>query len=139
MAEIQKDRSEGTEDDMVAGPLMVAWLVSRLGVTLAPCSMRLPNGTRLDIDAASDDPPILCQASRPAGLVADAFKLLVARRLLGDHRRLILVVNARELMAEEIMASRSWFVGAAAAGGIEVIAADVELEASDDVHQSPSH
>jgi hypothetical protein len=112
---------------------MVAWLVGRLGLTLAPRSLRLGNGGRLEIDAASDEPPVLCTAwvhrddLRPveqARLISEAFKLIAARRLLGDHYRLILLVCC-EQVARHLRAQRTWHLPALTAEGIEVIAADL--------------
>jgi hypothetical protein len=132
-AGVQREPVGRGHDPIAAEPLMVAWLVGWLGVTLAPRSVPLPNGGRLDIDAASDDPPIVCAAwvhqgdpgSAGTGLITEAFKLVVAGRLLGDHYRLILLVCCKDA-ARHIWAGHSWQTPAIAAAGIELTVAELD-------------
>lgn len=136
-ADVPNESSGTIHDQLAAETLMVAWLVSRLGVTLVPRSIRLANGARMDIDAVSDDPPILCQAwthqdepgpVQQTWLIAHAFKLVAARRLLGHQYRLILLLDCWDA-ARSIRTSGGWHAAAVAAEGIEIMVAELHHDA----------
>lgn len=80
-------------------------LGKKLGVELLPRTLQLPDGSRVEIDGGADGPPpILAEVyahqgrlkgSQPDKLLADAFKLVAARRLAFPcgHARLLLVLT----------------------------------------------
>jgi len=120
---------------------MIAWLVTRLGVTLSPLSIGLSNGSRLEIDAASDDPPILCESWAHQGelssahqreLLSKAFKLVAARRLKGDHHRLILLLGSDDV-AQHIQSGDGWHAAALAVEDIEILVAELDQRARDNM------
>lgn len=84
---------------------MVAWLAQHLGAPLAPRRITLANGAQMNLDAVSDDPPILCEAWAHQGppksaqktkVMADAVRLVAARDLLGNEYRTILLLASDE-------------------------------------------
>lgn len=111
-----------------AEPHMVTWLSDHLGARLAPRRFTFPDGSRVEVDAACDDPPVLCEAwahqgppkaAQKAKVMNDAMKLLAAARQLPAQPRLIL------LFADEAAASPfqrgTWRAAALAEAGIDVI------------------
>lgn len=85
-----------------AEAVMVAALAERCGVPLAPRRILLPNGGRVEIDAASEDLSILCEAWAHQGppksaqknkVLTDALKLVFVSRVLGTDPRLILLLS----------------------------------------------
>jgi hypothetical protein len=111
---------------------MVALLSDALNVPLAPRRIDLGGGRRVELDAATADLSVLCEAwahqgpPRPAQknkVVTDAFKLTYVARVVGGDPRLIL------LLSDELAASpfrgRSWYAGALEAFGVEVVVVEL--------------
>ena len=80
--------------------IMVALLADRLGFPLAPRRIDLGDRRRVEIDAATDDLSVLCEASAHQGppkpaqknkVLTDAFKLAFVAKALGRLSRLILL------------------------------------------------
>jgi hypothetical protein len=77
----------------------------RLGVELLPRKLRLPDGSCVEIDGSTDGPPpVLAEVYAHQGrlkggqshkLLADAFKLVAARKLVFpcEHARVLLVLT----------------------------------------------
>ena len=78
---------------------------TKLGVDLVPRKIQLPDGSYMDIDGGADGPPAVLaevyahqgrlKGSQPDKLLADAFKLVAARKLVFPcgHARVMLVLT----------------------------------------------
>jgi hypothetical protein len=115
-----------------AEAVMVALLGDRLGMQLAPRRVDLGDGRRVELDAASDDLTVLCEAwahqgpPKPAQknkVVTDAFKLAFIGRVVGGTPRLILLLSDEAAAAP--FRGRSWYAAALKEFGVEI--AVVEL------------
>ena len=115
-----------------AEPLMLAWLGAHLGARFERRRMRFDDGSWLELDGASDDPPILVEAWAHQGppksaqkmkVVNDAFKLLAVRHLVPEGTRLILLL-ADEAAARPFRAG-TWRSAAMREAGIEVMVAEL--------------
>jgi hypothetical protein len=114
---------------------MLAWLEHHLGIRLERRRIRFEDGTWLEVDGASDDPPILVEAWAHQGppksaqkmkVVNDAFKLLAVQRLVADDARLVLLF-ADEAAALPFRAG-TWRSAALREAGIEVLVAELPDE-----------
>lgn len=110
-----------------AEAVMVAGLAERLGVPLAPRRIVLPDGGRVEIDAAAEDLSVLCEAwahqGRPKAaqrnkVLTDAFKLAFVAKTLGTSTRLILLLS--DPLAAAPFLGASWGAGALRSFGILV-------------------
>lgn len=125
--------------------IMVAWLGREMSCVLEPKRIKLPDGSRLELDAYCEDPLIICEAwahqgapksSQKFKVMNDAMKLLAARSVVGEHARAVL------LFADEDAAShfrrKTWHAIALTENRIEVIVANLseELRAKIRVAQS---
>jgi hypothetical protein len=106
---------------------MVAALSERLGVELGPRRLSLPNGCHLEIDGASGDLSVLCEAWAHQGppksaqrqkVLSDGFKLSFAARVLCGLPRLILLFCDEEAAAPFRRAG--WPAAALREFGIEI-------------------
>ena len=111
-------------------------LGEKLGVNLEKRRILLPEGGRIELDGACDDPPILVEAwahqgppkpAQKAKVMTDAAKLLFAARLLKTDPRLVLALTDRGAAAHFI--GRTWMAQALRELGIEVLV----VELPDDV------
>jgi hypothetical protein len=110
-----------------AEAVMVAALGERLGIELRPRVLTLPDGGRIELDAASDDLTVLCEAWAHQGaaksaqkhkLLADAFKLTLAARVVGGSPKLFLLLSDEQ--ACKHLRGRSWANAALREFGIEL-------------------
>ena len=125
-----------TKSEVVAGdsqeqcelePEMLALLGARLSLTLAPKSISIAGGSRIDIDGVSEIPPVLCEVFAHLGrlrpgqtrkIITDAFKLIYVERLMGlTARKIILLADPQ---AARSFGGRSWVSRAFDDYGIEV-------------------
>jgi hypothetical protein len=118
-----------------AEAVMVALLADRLAVPLAPRRIDLGEGRRVEIDAASDDLAVLCEAwahqGAPKGaqrnkVLTDAFKLTFIAKAIGGSPRLILLLSDEAAAAP--FRGRSWYAAALSELGIEVLVVDLPAD-----------
>jgi hypothetical protein len=114
-----------------AEEVTLALLSDRLGVPLAKRRFALPNGGWLEVDAASESPPLLCEiwahqgppkSAQKAKVMTDAMKLVYARSLLpaeADRRIRLLLVFADDRAAAHFRGT-SWMAEALKAEDIEI-------------------
>ncbi|RJQ08573.1 MAG: hypothetical protein C4558_07730 [Dehalococcoidia bacterium] len=112
---------------------MVTELLSKqLGVVLKKRTFSLPNGGRIEIDAVSDTPPILCEiwahqgapkSAQKAKVMTDAMKLVYARTLItgGQTPELKFVFTDEEAATHFRHASTSWMAAALKVADVEVV------------------
>ena len=114
-------------EQRLAEPEMLAALGERLGVTLRKRTIKCPGGSRLDIDGASEEPLILCEAYAHQGslksaqtnkVVADALRLLLAEKILGTPARKIILFADED--AAKSVAGRRWVADAFHVFDVEV-------------------
>src|SRR5262245_47302782 len=104
-----------SSEQRVAESVMVGLLAAELGVSLIPRKIDLGAGRHVEIDGASEDLTILCEAwahqgaPKPAQrnkVVTDAFKLALVDKTLGGSARLILLLSDDAAAAP--FRGRSW-------------------------------
>ena len=114
---------------------MVALLANQLGVPLAPRRLDLGDGRRIEIDAVTSDLSVLCEAwahqgpPKPAQknkVIADAFKLVYAARVVDGDPRLILLLSDEAAAAP--FRGRSWYAAALAEMGVEIVIVELPPE-----------
>jgi hypothetical protein len=115
-----------------AETVAVAELGRRLHVRLVPERLHLSDGTYVDVDGVSHDPPILVEVWAHQGppksaqrnkVLSDALKLIFATTLLeGRFRRVLCFTDER---AAEPFRGRSWYASALRYHAVEI--AVVEL------------
>jgi hypothetical protein len=112
--------------------VMLALLSQSVGTSLQKRKIPLSAGGYLELDGVSDDPPILCEAwahqgtPKPAQrnkVLADAFKLLYASRVLGHLGRSILLFSDES--AAQHFRKGTWAAQALRDFGIEVVVVDL--------------
>lgn len=126
---------------------MLQLLGERVGTKLETRRVRLSPGVWVDVDGASDDPPILCEAfahqgSAKAGqsrkIGQDILKLLLLRRVAEESGtplpRLILLFA--DPAAAQACGSRSWKGEAVRRFGIQVELVDLPPDLHDRVLQA---
>jgi hypothetical protein len=121
-----------------AEAVMVALLADQLGVPLAPRRIALGDGRRVEIDGASEDLTVLCEAWAHQGapkaaqrnkVLTDAFKLAFIGKAIDGSPRLILLLSDDAAAAP--FRGRSWYAAALAAFGVE----DAVVELPSDVRE----
>jgi len=126
-----------------AETLIVRAPSQQLGATLTKRPFELPEGGRLEVDGASDDPPILCEAWAHQGpikaggktkVATDALKLLFAARQLPKRARLILAF-ADEQAAMYFQGS-SWLGQVIRGEGIEIFVVEIPVEVRDKIRRA---
>lgn len=104
-------------------------LAKELGKALAPTTIRLPSGVRVEVDGADVDQGVLVECWAHIGKVkgaqrlkvlTDAFKLTWIANNIPGRPRLILCMGDREAAAP-FLNKRAWFGQALADQGVEVI------------------
>jgi hypothetical protein len=119
---------------------IVAALSAQLGATLTKRPFELPEGGRLEVDGASDDPPILSEAWAHQGpinaggrtkVATDALKLLFAARQLPRRARLILAFADEE--AARYFQGSSWLGQVIRGEGIEIFVVEISVELRDEI------
>ena len=105
---------------------MLAVFGARLGVTLAGKTYPIPGGAKLQIDGVSERPPILCEACAHQGspkagqkrkIIADAFKLVYADKLLGRTFRKVILLADEDAAAA--FKGQTWVAAAFERLGVE--------------------
>lgn len=118
-----------------AEAVMVALLAEELGLPLAPRRIELPVGGRVEIDAASPDLAVLCEAWAHQGapksaqrnkVVTDAFKLAFVAHTLGGPHRLIILLSDETAAAPFL--GKSWYAAAMREFGVEVAVVKLPAE-----------
>ncbi len=118
-----------------AEAVMVALLADRIGLPLAPRRIDLGDRRRVEIDAATDDLSVLCEAwahqgpPKPAQknkVLTDAFKLAFVAKALGRSPRLILLLSDEAAAAP--FRGGSWHAAALAEFGVELMVVDLPEE-----------
>jgi hypothetical protein len=113
-----------------------------LGVTLAPRSLSLPGGARVDVDGASADLSVLLEVFARQGMLKggqqkkvcqDALKLITLGRL---HPRARLLLVFADDQAAAYATTRTWVAEALATWGVEVIVVDVGEELRAQIRQA---
>lgn len=106
---------------------LIGLLAKKLGITLSKNRIDLPGGGWLEVDGASDSPPIICEAWAHVGsakggqkhkLMTDAFKLVFLGQLLPPKTRKILVLGDSD--AIQHLRGRSWMAQALRANNVEI-------------------
>ena len=109
---------------------MVSWLGVVVGCELKPQRINLANGSRVELDAFSNEPLVICEAWAHQGppksaqkykIMNDAMKLLAVRRAIGENARAILLFGDEE--AANLFRRQTWQATALAECHIEVMVA----------------
>ncbi|MQA00932.1 MAG: hypothetical protein GEU80_16700 [Dehalococcoidia bacterium] len=109
---------------------------------------RLPHrGGWIEVDAAAEEPPILCEvwahqgppkSAQKAKVMTDAMKLLFARSTLPEAQRercRLLLVLADPAAAAHFQ-DKSWMAGALTSQGIEVIVVDLPQDVREQIRDA---
>ncbi len=130
------DSSEQRNAEVV----VLAALSAQIGVRLTPTTLRLPGGSRVDVDGVADDRSVLVEVFAHQGrlkggqvhkVARDALKLItVARDLPGPPARLIIAFA--DANAASMVSGKSWLAEALKTWGVEIFIAELpeELKAS---------
>ncbi len=111
-------------------------LSASIGVPLAPARLHLPDGTYVDCDGVSVNPPVLVEAwahqGQPKGgqrnkVLADALKLVHASAALGGGHRKILCLS-HDAAARPFQSRRSWYAGALRTLDVQIHVVDLPAE-----------
>lgn len=128
MNELNDESQAGDSDEQrQAGEHLIQRLAQELGVSLSLKRMNLPRGGWLELDGYSEEPPIISEAwahigppksAQKSKVAKDAFKLLLAEKLLNrDFRKILVFADSR---AAAHFLGRSWIARGLDAAGIEV-------------------
>ena len=118
-----------------AEAVMVALLADQLGIPLAPRRIDLSGGARVEIDAASADLGVLCEAWAHQGapksaqrnkVITDVFKLAYVARTLGGEHRLIILLSDETAAAP--FRGRSWYSAALREFSVELVVVELPDE-----------
>lgn len=113
---------------------IIAALGIQLGVTLTPRRIVMADGTLVEVDGVSDDPPVLVEAwahqgpPKPAQrnkVLADAMKLVLVGSVRSPGPRLILCFADQVAARPFISPARTWYAAALQAAQIEVVVVDL--------------
>ncbi|MEA2682201.1 MAG: hypothetical protein QOK05_529 [Chloroflexota bacterium] len=111
---------------------MIQFLGAELDVPLIPATLRGEGLPRLQVDGVCLEPPVLCEVYAHQGalkgsgwhkVIADAAKLVLARRIALPNARLILLLS--DAAAEKSLASSAWRSAFFREFGIEVMHAEL--------------
>lgn len=127
-----------------AEAVLLAALSASIGVPLAPARIHLPDGTYVEADGVSEDPPVLVEAWAHQGppksaqrnkVLADALKLVhVAAALERGHRKILCFSD--EAAAKPFQSKRSWYAGALRTLDVQVHVIDLPAEWRDRILQA---
>jgi hypothetical protein len=110
-----------------AEAVMLDALSQVLRVPLVPERVHLPDGTWVDVDGVSHDPPVLVEAWAHQGepksaqrnkVLSDALKLVHVAKILGGKHRRVLCFSDSD--AARPFVGRSWYAAALRDQGVEV-------------------
>lgn len=122
-------------------------LEERFGVGLAKRVIPLPGGGHLEVDAASDTPPILCEiwahqgapkSAQKAKVMTDALKLVYARSLLvasGAAAPRLVIAFSDEPAARHFR-EKSWMAAALAELDVEIEVVELPQDVRTAVQQA---
>lgn len=120
-------RPGSSREQREAEAVMIASLAAALNTPLAPRRLMLPDGSRIELDGASEDLTVLVEAwahqgppkaAQTSKIAKDALKLALAARILGGLRQLVLLFSDEAAAAP--FNGRGWIAGALREFGIEV-------------------
>jgi hypothetical protein len=121
----------------LAESAILAAVSARLGVTLAPRTLELPGGSRVDVDGAAADDSVFVEAFARHGALKggqqkkvcqDALKLITLARV---HPHARLVIAFADLEAAAYASRDTWVAEALATWGVEVVVVDLDEELRD--------
>ena len=121
-----------SDDQQRAEGIILSALAARLGVALAPRSLFLEGGSRVDVDGVAADDSVFVEVYAHQGrlrggqfhkVARDALKLITLNRC-GHDARLILVLGDDEAVA--CVTAKSWLSEALRVWGIEVLPAEMD-------------
>lgn len=124
---------------------IISALGIQLGVTLTPRRIVMADGTRVEVDGVSDDPPVLVEAwahqGPPRGaqrdkVLADAMKLVLVGSVRSPRSRLILCFADQEAAKPFISPARTWYAAALRASQIEVLVVSLTVEVREQIRQA---
>ncbi len=126
-----------------AEAVILAILGERLGAKLTPTRIQLADQTRVEVDGASEDPPILCEAWAHQGppksaqrnkVLTDALKLAFVGSLRTPRPRLVLALS--DLEAAKPFTGKSWYAHALRELGIEVMVVELPADLRERIRQA---
>jgi hypothetical protein len=112
-------------------------------VNLTKRSLDLPEGGRLELDGASDEPPIIVEAWAHIGraksaqkhkLMTDAFKLIFAAQFVSPNTRKILLLA--DPQAGNHLRGSSWMAQALKASRVEIRTVELAPEVVATLHEA---
>jgi hypothetical protein len=107
-------------------------LSAKLGIELAPARIPFEDGSRVEVDAMSEDPPLIAEIwahqGPPKGaqrnkVLTDVLKLAYVADSLGVAYRKIICFTDPE--AREPFVGRSWYAGALRHYDVETVVVDI--------------
>jgi len=119
-------------EHLAAEPLILAGVAEVLGVGLAPRSLTLPGGARVDVDGVAADESVLVEVFAHQGRLRggqfhkvsrDALKLITLARNRHDAK---LVIAFGDQAAADCVTKRSWLAEALQTWRIEVVVVELE-------------
>ena len=124
--------------------MMLAALAAQLGLTLHSGKRKLPDGTHVELDAISDDPPVLVECWSHQGppksaqkhkVMTDALKLVWAEAVLfpGGARKILALADGA---AAAHFRGASWMAAALVHLGIEVTVVDLPADVREAIRQA---
>ena len=123
-----EERPGQSGEQREAEQVIIAALAQELGVRLQPARLPLPDGSRMELDGATEDLSILVEAwahqgppkaAQKAKVSKDALKLVFAGRVAGTNPRRILLFCCEE--AARPFLGRGWEASALREFGVEVL------------------
>ena len=123
--------------------MLIDLLATRLGTTLVKKRVSLPGGGWLEVDGASDSPPIICEAWAHIGLaksaqkhklMTDAFKLVFVGQILPPKTRKILVLG--DMDAVQHLRGRGWMAQALRASNVEIVIVELPKDARERLREA---
>jgi hypothetical protein len=117
--------------------IMIEGLGEQLGVPLSPRTIRLDDGTRVELDGASSDLSVLVECSarfgpprgaQPKKIYTDALKLSWIATYLEPRPSRLILLFADPVASRPFSGSRGWGARAIADAGIEVLHVELPPE-----------
>lgn len=115
---------------------MLTALAKSIGVPLSPARIHLPDGSYVEADGVSSEPPVLVEAWAHQGppksaqrnkVLADALKLVHVSAALGGRHRKILCFSD-EAAAKPFLSRKAWYAGALRTLDVQVHLVDLPPE-----------
>lgn len=124
--------------------VVLGLLSARLGVAFTKQSLPLVDGGRVEIDAVSTDPPVLCEiwahqgvakGAQPHKVMTDAMKLVLARSVLSPSapERCRLILAFADERAAAPFRGTSWMAAALRSERIEVVVLELPEELGEEI------